>query len=52
MWWKLENESYLIACEKKNIYVHVVWGSTDQAQFWHLVCQTLKNAKKQWFLLF
>lgn len=46
MWWTLENESFLIACEK-NIYTcTVVWGSADQAQFWHLLCQTLKHAKK------
>ena len=31
---------------KKYIYVYVVWGSADQAQFWHLLCQTLKHAKK------
>lgn len=38
MWCMLENKSYLI------VYMYVVWGSTDQAQFWRLLCQTLKHA--------
>ena len=46
MWWMLENKSYLIVWmwKKEYIYMYVVWGSTDQAQFWRLLCQTLKHA--------
>lgn len=32
--------------------MYVVWGSTDQAQFWRSLCQTLKHASKTVILFF